>query len=323
MKRIMLSLCILLLGVILIGCDNLNYYKLTITGFKDGLVEAPQEGLQKAGKELIIKSGIITDVGLFVFVNNQEIDMEYSDEYWIFKFTMPECDTIVHITTDQFYGKNEYFFNELFYWADSLTTDNIKEIKISSRHTGTSPETFTINTYTNDSNDISNILSIFDKKLIICDEPIEPGALKKTYYFTTKDGGIYELIFFDKKIWWYDFSSSQTFTFDNTDLSIPIIENPYKETLQFEYFGDASKIYKNDETKEIIYDRIYGIDLFEFIEIKTDLTISDASYYLEGENGTQYLIDTKRFIFKDKCYLIVGEYDLSYFEIDLPIYPNE
>jgi hypothetical protein len=113
----------------LVGCDQTKKYTLTVIKDTDFVTSCPNSGKYKPGKKWEIKTDVIDDAGIYVYVNNERVPRShYDSDYWGFEFTMPEEDVVLVITMDQFYGKTEYTFDELFYQAENLNMENVEAI---------------------------------------------------------------------------------------------------------------------------------------------------------------------------------------------------
>jgi hypothetical protein len=179
----------------------------------------PSSGWYKKGTKISYKVEIVTDVTFYSYLNDERLycykDDGFLGGYQYYEFIMPEEESILTLTSDEFYINREYHFNELFSWINSINEENVKSIRIEDGYIGVNPETAnpTI-TYSEDKRDITYNLSVLS----------EP--LKKTYYDI--DGGSYREIYFileeteyciridNGQIFWNDFSSYQYFRFDRT-----------------------------------------------------------------------------------------------------------
>ena len=97
-----------------------NCYKVTVTG-NTNMLREPLEPYYQAGTEVKIVTPVITDTSIYVYVNNKKLDKEWRREEHIFvsTFIMPEEDVTVHLTHDEFYGRDAVDFLELFYQLES------------------------------------------------------------------------------------------------------------------------------------------------------------------------------------------------------------
>ena len=118
---ISISLCLL------VGCSGSgDFYTVKVTGSISSLM-TPIMPIYQAGTVVKIKVFPVTDISLHVFVNGKEIPMShYDSDYWGFEFVMPEEDITIHLTYDQFYGKDEYEFDELCYGLERLENEITK-----------------------------------------------------------------------------------------------------------------------------------------------------------------------------------------------------
>lgn len=170
-----------------------SYYNVTVTGV-DHLFYEQLKDKYKAGTEVEVKLNVITDVGLYVFVNDKRVTQShYDSDYWGYKFTMPEEDIEVYITFDAYHGVELCNFDEVFYWVNYLKNGEVVKIKcetdFNNPNLGISPE---IN-YITDKEEIENICAVFDSKLKPCAAPQIAGGSCVTYTFYTADAE-YELL---------------------------------------------------------------------------------------------------------------------------------
>ena len=197
-----------------------TFYKVTVTG-EDELFERLNDKYE-AGTEVEVKLNVITDVSLYVFVNGERVEQShYDSDYWGYKFTMPEEDITVFITTNEFYGVEECAFGVPFYWANGLSPANVIKIK-RERSIDGSPENVET-TYTTDKTDIENICAVFNCKLQPCANPQITGSYFTAYTFYTADAE-YELNVSSGYAVRISFSTADWFKI--VDFTFPEIANP-------------------------------------------------------------------------------------------------
>ncbi len=83
-----------------INKNNQTSYKLTMKD-EDWLYE-PLKSSYKAGEEVVVKIGIVTDTGYFLLVNGEKVEedaWESDRDWWQFTFTMPEKDVVLEFKT--------------------------------------------------------------------------------------------------------------------------------------------------------------------------------------------------------------------------------
>ena len=113
-KTIALFLILAISLSLLCGCNGIgDFYTVKVTGDISALI-TPIMPIYRAGSLVKIKAYPVTDISLHVFVNGDEISMSHFDsDYWGFEFIMPEENITIHLTYNQFYGRDEYAFNDL------------------------------------------------------------------------------------------------------------------------------------------------------------------------------------------------------------------
>ena len=189
MKKVLVSMFLLVFGLCLTGCeffcnDHIDenndyicdkcggglgktpvikdkYFKVEVTGSTDSLMEQIPT-LIKAGSKFEIKAHPVTDITLHVFINGEEVKMSHFDsDYWGYEFIMPEENITIHLTYDQFYGKDDYTFSDLYYWVDDL--DNVDKVAIYSK--AYTYERFSEIYYLTNQSDINRMLDILKQHL--------------------------------------------------------------------------------------------------------------------------------------------------------------
>ncbi|MDE7440443.1 MAG: hypothetical protein K2N23_08050, partial [Clostridia bacterium] len=169
-----------------------TYYRVTATGIDDLFYE-PLENLYEADTEVEVKLNVITDVSLYVFVNDKRVEQShYDSDYWGYKFTMPHADIVIHITTDEYYGVEICDFDVPFYWVKYCQSENVVKIQRERGYYGVSPDILPEVVYITDKAEIENICTIFNCKLKPIPNPHIDGGGYVTYTFYTADAE-YEL----------------------------------------------------------------------------------------------------------------------------------
>lgn len=280
--------------------------KLVVSGSTD-MLASKLENEYEANTEVIFKTFVVTDISLNAFLNGDKLyvyDFDYENNCNCWKFTMPETDATLHLTFDQFYGKDEYTFSELNYQVRFLT--DIDKVSI---YTKKDKPDFCEIEYSVDENDINNLLMIFDQKLIKCDNTyINDGDLHRAIGFYKGDSLILEVDFINEMYFWYDFSTSKLFKFKDEEFVIPSLNNVSLKTYKFEYDGLSSdiKLVSDDSFVK----RFYDIALIQFVRFIGKMDQADnALYYVDSRYGKIYLIGEKYFKLNDVYYEIVSGSD--------------
>ena len=305
MKRILALLLLVSLTLCLLtGCGNgaFGFYKVTVTGWEEELAE-PLKSAYRAGTVVTIKAYLVCDVSLYVHVNDKNIPLaDYDKDFWYYEFVMPEENTTVHLTSDQFYGKDEYKFDSVH---GRLKFQ--KEVdKVSIRTKNREEEKSFIETrYSSKQTDIDNFKAIADQWLIKAAD----GATKDTthsyeYTFYYNDKKQFSLHFNDAFSHWNDFSSYQIFQFKDPDYVLPTIEDPDLITYSFPD-GTSSRPIKRYDTKYFTVD--YTMEsLVEFIPYTgADIDV-EPTFYLDSEYGVINLLTPTVFELDGEYYEIVS-----------------
>lgn len=323
MKKLIVILLLLAVICSLFGCDSDNkangstgsetgdskegYYSLTVTGSKDSLMKA-LKSKYKAGEVVKIKAYPVTDISLHVFVNGEQIPMSHWDsDYWGFEFVMPEEDVTVHLTYDQFYGREEYLLSDLYVAMMYLERygDDIDKICIRSYRCD---EKYSIveNRYSSKSEDIENYKAMFNQSVIkLSDSNTEDPVYRREYSFFYKDSEFSELCFYDQVYHWNDFSTFQHFKFKDPNYVLPTIEDPDLITYSFIYDGYSSDVKSYDS--DTFSERFFQIDSIEFIPYEGEKINIDPTYYIDSRYGIINLITSTVFELNGEYYEIVGE----------------
>ena len=308
MKKLFAILLLLSISLcLLVSCNGIgNYYNVKVTGDKDSLME-PLKPSYKAGTTVRIKAHPVTDTSLHVFVNGEEISMShYDSDYWGFEFVMPEENVTIHLTYDQFYGKDQYVFSDLH----SLNFMKNEVIKVSVKTTNYAEKYSFIETrYSSLQSDIDNFKAIVDQRLIKADNSIASNAIygnEYSYYYNTESHGerIDVLEFNDAFFTWNDFSSWQAFKFEDENYILPIIEEPELITYSFKYDGRSSDVKRyGDESFSIDY---FNIREVEFVPYKGEPIKTNSPFYLDSGYGKINLLNQTIFELNGEYYEIIS-----------------
>ena len=341
MKKILISMFLFLFALCFIGCDGgkilpigcihqdfnkdnvcdkcgkddigssgsvlTDMYSVEVTGSTDSLKERIPELIQ-AGSKVEIKANPVTDITLHVFINGEEVKMSHFDsDYWGFEFIMPEENITIHLTYDQFYGKNDYTFSELYYWVDSLK--NVDKVAIYNKDY--TYKSFSEIYYITKQSDIKCMIDILKQPLIKYDSIESDGLLYdniipiefRTTIIYYEGEYAYSLNFTNNMLYWNDFSTSQRFKFKDDNYVVPnaILEYESK-TYKFEYDGLSSDVKKIDDDSFV--ERFFNINSIEFIEYDGGIPGVKPIYYIDSRYGKIELIDEHIFKLNEKYYKI-------------------
>lgn len=308
MKKILaILLLISIILCLLVGCNGVgNYYGVKVTGDKDSLMQ-PIMPFYQSGTVVEIKAHPVTDVSLHVFVNGKEIPMShYDSDYWGFEFVMPEENVTIHLTYDQFYGKDNYEFNDL----NSLGFMRNEVLKVSVKTTNYQEKYSFIETrYSSRQSDIDIFKAITQENLMKADNSIASNAIygyEYAFFYNTESQGerIDVLEFNDSFFTWNDFSSWQAFKFEDENYVLPTIEDPDLITYSFKYDGRSSDIKRyDDESFSIDY---FSIGSVEFIPYEGEPIKANSPYYLDSGYGKINLLNSTVFELNGEYYEIIS-----------------
>ena len=321
MKKTLALLLLVTIGIhTLLGCvgtdndkgdgkdnDTGDYYNVTVTGYESLLME-PLKPSYKAGETVEIRAGVITDTSLYVYVNGKYIPMShYDSDYWGYEFVMPEEDITVHLTTDQFYGKNDYSFEDLYTGTDITKYDyKVTGVSIS---TTKHEERYSLieNRYSSKQVDIDNFKAILDQRLLKFNGYSETTYKNVYNLYCTNDihGDRTEsLCFYDSYYFWNDFSSSQDFKFEDESYVLPTIEDPDLVTYSFKYDHRSSDIKRYDDEDFLL--KYYSIGNVEFVPYEGEPIEKEAKFYIDSGYGKINLITSTLFELNGEYYEIVS-----------------
>ena len=336
MKKILVSMFLLVFGLCLTGCEffcndhideNNDYYcdkcaeglgkspvikdkyfKVEVTGSTDSLMEQIPT-LIKAGSKFEIKAHPVTDITLHVFINGEEVAMSHFDsDYWGYEFIMPEENIKIYLTYDQFYGKDDYTFSDLYYWVDNL--ENVDKVAIYNQDY--SYKNFSEIYYLTKQSDINRMLDILKQPLEKYgltefyppqEDNIEAMEFNTTIIYYVGEHS-YGLNFTNNMLYWNDFSSSQIFKFKDDNYVVPNTALEYNlKTYKFEYDGLSSDVKKIDDDSFV--ERFFNINSIEFIEHDGGIPGVNPIYYIDSRYGKIELITSNIFRLNEKYYKVI------------------
>ncbi|MCH5172417.1 MAG: hypothetical protein J1F31_06295 [Erysipelotrichales bacterium] len=329
MKKILMFLLIVMSSFCLFSCENIPVhdllkdipsYNLSVefsdNYFFSSLISCPKSGSYKAGTILEVRSGIIYDADIYVYLNNSMIDKIDENQEWIYRFKMPDKESSLYITMDRFFGKSEYTFQYLFNWSNNIYEEtDITKIRYESEDSGESSDILIDVIYTEDRDDISLFYDLLQEPLVRYN-----GELKKeeqqtsiTYYINNY---AYELTIINNNIvYWWDFSSAAYFTFKNEQYEIPNISNASMEchtfSKQLRQLGRFADVYYQDENEEWVNRGTFmQVFSFEFIEYFDNLPNYYA--YIDTKDYDKiYVCSDTLFEYNNQAYEIIGNYNFS------------
>lgn len=284
-----------------------NCYKLTVTG-NTNMLREPLEPYYQAGTEVKIVTPVIMDSSIYVYVNNQKLDKERLPEEHIFvsTFIMPEEDVTVHLTHDEFYGRDEISFSELFYQLEYHETIT----KVSTKTFSYTPKYSLVETrYSSKPEDIANFLAISDQKLITAsyDDIVTCDKISVySFYYHNHRGEIpyYEFNFDDNYLCLPCFNPIY-FQFKDPDYTLPTIEDPDTVTYAFRY--DYKKEYLKKYGDENFSQEYTDLADIEFVLYEGEELNIEPEYYVESSAyGKINILTATVFEFEGKYYEIIS-----------------
>lgn len=212
MKKLIILFAFMLIFC-LTSCDSNAKYHLEVIE-NSVSPNLPKTGYYKAKQSFSFKIMIVYDTTFRPYLNNEELKpIKNSDNgFTYYSFTMPECDSILELSSDQFYIDRSYYFNELFSWVDNINEDNLSGIKIESGIVNN--DSFISNSiiYSEDIRDIKYNISILkNEPLIKVDADESDNVAYKKIAYILDDGIEYTFTIYNDLIFWFDFSSFQYF----------------------------------------------------------------------------------------------------------------
>ena len=281
-----------------------NSYKVTVTGLTDMLIE-PLESYYEAGTKVIVRTSVITEVGIHVFVNGKKTDSSYQDHEWKHTFIMPTNDVNIYITTNEYYNRDDVAFSELVYQIDHFK--NITKV-YTKNFTYTTPYGLIETRYSYKQEEIDNLKAISAQKLTPTHiEPGSPNTKNSTYFFGSKTTSEnYSFEFVDNLLCMRYFANTRYFKFTDSEYTLPTIENPDLITYSFRYTGDPYIKKYGDEEVSIKYQSTFFTQV-EFIPYEGEEINIEPAYYIEDKQyGKIHLLTATVFEWNGEYYEIIS-----------------
>lgn len=310
MKRRLEIAIILLCCIWIVGCNasSSNEYKLKVEGITENLIEPLKEKYQ-AGTKIEIKLAPVTDIGFYVYANNKEVKMTHFDsDYWGYEFTMPSEDVCIYITSDEFYGKDEYNFEEVFWWAKVLKQENVAKVQVEKGAIAVAPGSLIDKAYSEDERDIANLFTVLNQKLVKVSNPQIDGGSYINYTFY-QDDNAYTLEICNRYVVYSTFSSRRYFAFVDEDYQLPQLNFANQNVYAFIGYDLKTKIY--DATHQFVCDYAY-LSFLEFVEEESSMVDINTLFYVKSDFGNIYIKTPKTFIYKDVHYRITNQYQFDF-----------
>lgn len=309
MKKLLISLIVAITAVFgclyVAACDNGVYYNVEVKNEGYYLSE-PLKDKYKAGEEVEIKIGIVYDADTYVYVNDKRIYATAGGDYNIYKFTMPEENVEILITSNAWHGVEICDFEDAFIFLKIYSKENIIKIKCEKGYIGVRPDSLAQVAYTTDKTDVENVFEIFNHKLKPNARDDKDGGYYIKYTFYSDKGLAFELPISNGFAQMITFSTC--YYFEIVDFSVPQINNPDIQCSKFNL--GSCKVYSDEELKNPTGKHAYLSDI-EFDERDESIDGKMPVAYIDTGYGTLKVIDDKTFEYKDKIYKVVGNKDFS------------
>lgn len=322
-KSVSLILLVCIISALLSGCGVLDgIHSVTLTGATDE-IEGIILPFYRAGSEVVIRTHKIFDGGLYVFVNGDEVRQEQDgSDHWVYRFTMPDEDVTVHITSDPFWGRENYTFDELLYWVKNLE-EGIGGVPVNgvalTVNNYSEEASFIEKRYSEKQEDIEKIKAITNQPLVKVDHSdVGETDIFLTYTFFCKDnpymGDQVGDLEFDNGFFSYFYnltSYAQPFRFEDPDYALPIIEDPDYVTYSFR--REPRNIYIKKYSDDSFSERYDDLTCVEFVPYEGEPIDAVAEYYLDTSHGRIDLLTPTVFEIDGRLYEIVfGEKSWAY-----------
>lgn len=322
-KSVSLILLVCIISALLSSCGVLDdIHSVTLTGATDE-IEGIILPFYRAGSEVVIRTHKVYDGDIYVFVGDDEVRKEQDgSDHWVYRFTMPDEDVTVHITSDPFWGRENYTFDELLYWVKNLE-EGIGGVPVN----GVS---LTVNNYADEASfierrysekqeDIDKIKAIANQPLVKAnDSDVGETEIFLIYTFYCNDNPYTDDrvgdMAFDNGFFSHDYnltSFPQLFRFEDAGYTLPEIDNPDIVTYSFKNQQgiDYVKKYSDDSFSERYDDLTY----VEFVPYEGEPIDAVAEYYIDTSHGRIDLLTPTVFEIDGKLYEIVfGEKSWAY-----------
>ena len=283
-------------------------FKLTIKDNDNYIYDkfSEENKLVVPGTEIVLHAYPIMDADLALYINGEyyctQSYIKINDEYiWEYRFEMPPKDTIIEFKVET----TEYLDIKTVLNIPLISQDEVIKVRYEQGYIGVAPGSLTNISYSEDIDDINNILSLLEMSLYEekgDDWRVTGGSYKKYTIFTNDNTYVIDItngyISYNKKH--YKFIGEYI-----------TLKNPNITAKSFITYLDTYEAYFNDGTKIGDFDKLSDI---EFIEYPYDVIPENEDIgYLETEFGRLHIHSEKIFYkVEDNVhiyYLIVSESD--------------
>ena len=168
---------------LLSGCFVGKRYTLTVTGQSFDLAE-PLNKKYSAGSTVNVKVCKLDDGYTYLYLDGEKLRVIGETEDGrsrVYSFVMPEHDVVLHLTSDQFYGREEIDFSEIFHLRHSNDVDRVSI----TRYRMDSHTAFVEHLYSTKPEDIAAFKAMTEMKLVRLDteSSLSSYRVRETYTF--------------------------------------------------------------------------------------------------------------------------------------------
>lgn len=279
-------------------------YNCVVSEGEDLLIES-LENKYYAGEKIEVKTRVIYDADIVVYVNGNKISRTHFDsDYWGYEFVMPEEDVIIELDVD---GSKDFYFylDSLYSWVNEINIENVIEVAREEAAIGVAPGSFTNIVYSTLEDDIKKAFAVLQSPLVQVSvgNEIAPGGKYVEYTFKTLTKE-YSLYINNGNI----YCNGQYYTIINEltefDNSLPIYHS-------FISYDNTYKVY---EKNDVLISEQIGIDKYIFIESYDEVVIdvTKSIGYFITEFGKMYIFDSNTFLLykEDGGYQRYEAYDI-------------
>lgn len=280
-------------------------HRLTIKDDENYIFDKPSRQSFTEGEEIVLHSGVITDVDLGMYLDGKLVSIQTSilteDGYiWEYRFVMPDNDVTLEFKIVP--NSPHVSLTEVFPEAANFGASNVESVRFEHGYVGVEPGSLIDISYTYDANDISAALQALDAQLVEVDS-----------LFAQVCGGWYNTI---------------TFCSTGDSFGITISNNiVQKNGKYYRFVGDYEQpqhgrqchsflTYSDKYTAQkdgVALGEFEGLAQFEFSEYVDQVVLPETGLTLQTEFGTISLFSDTRFVFDGKDYVLTkGSFDFVF-----------
>ena len=282
-------------------------YELTVIE-SDFIDPEFKSGSYEAGEVVTFKVGIVLDANVYVFLNGEKLrSVDIDDGFYIFEFTMPNHDSILHVTMNEYYYSSDLSFSDIFWWHKDGNKYSYLEYESHKKNE------LIKYVRTFDNEEINKVSKIFKQKF----NPVKDEIITFDSYDRYRlDGN--EFIVSGNYLVYEDEFVRYTFTINDESFSIDDIYG--YTTYGFPNTFRSKGVYYNDEKTNL-----HLALTFEFKEIKNlNYPIGGCGYKVDiGDDviSSMNIINDLVFTFNNRIYQIVYGTNFKELDSNIPTYP--